>query len=73
LGFINGYPIQAKPVLGIGLEELNIDPTPSEEELLKALNYDHKLLYGDKRTTAKADAPGFVPAHVAFDKVVLKR
>jgi hypothetical protein len=69
LGFINGYSVQPKPILGIGLEPINIDPTPSEEELLKALNLDQKLIYGEKRLVAE-ETIGFIPAHVAFDKVV---
>jgi hypothetical protein len=69
LGFVNGYPVQPKPILGIGLDNLNVEALASEEELIKALNYDQSLLYGDKRPL-KSNKAAFVPAHVAYDKVV---
>ncbi|KAJ2996739.1 EF-hand domain-containing protein 1 [Globomyces sp. JEL0801] len=72
LGFINGYSVQPKPQLGIGLEKLNIEADTSEEELLKAVGINNDLLYGNKRYFTKAKANGFVPAHVVFDKVVLR-
>ncbi|KAJ3275375.1 EF-hand domain-containing protein 1 [Terramyces sp. JEL0728] len=71
LGFINGYPVQPKPNLGIGLEKLNIDASPSEEELLNAIGIDQQI-YGERRYFNKSRTAGFVPAHVAFDKVVLR-
>ncbi|KAI8924924.1 hypothetical protein BC831DRAFT_463157, partial [Entophlyctis helioformis] len=71
LGYINGYPVQPKPILGIGLDKIEIDRTPSIEELLAATDADAALLYGDKRYFVKEREP-FIPAHVAFDKVVLR-
>ncbi|KAJ3319960.1 EF-hand domain-containing protein 1 [Boothiomyces sp. JEL0866] len=71
LGFINGYPVQPKPNLGIGLEKLNIDPSPSEEELLKSIGIEQNV-YGERKKFNKSKDSGFVPAHVAFDKVVLR-
>lgn len=63
---MNGYPVQPKPNTRQGSES---ETGLSEQELLEALNYDHKLLYGRK---PKSEISKFVPAHVAFDKVVLR-
>jgi hypothetical protein len=52
------------------LEKIVIDQTKSEQELLAAVGIDNELLYGDKRFHTQARKSGFVPAHVAFDKVV---
>ena len=62
--------MQPNPKLGIGLEKIAIDQTKSEQELLAAVGIDNELLYGDKRFHTLAKKSGFVPAHVAFDKVV---
>ena len=40
------------------------------DELLKKLGSDPTLLYGDKRYFSHDRDAKFVPAHVAFDKVV---
>ncbi|KAI8916230.1 hypothetical protein EDD86DRAFT_222135 [Gorgonomyces haynaldii] len=71
LGYLNGYPIQPSPKLGIGLEKLSIDASPSPQELLERVKANPKLIYGEKQYFKKKSDSRFVPAHVAFDKVVL--
>nr|KAJ3415719.1 EF-hand domain-containing protein 1 [Polyrhizophydium stewartii] len=72
LGYVNGYPVQPKPILGIGLHQIETEKTPSVEQLLEAIGSDPRLEYGDKQFFSKEAEPRFVPAHVAFDKVVLR-
>lgn len=72
LDYNNGYAVQTKPTLGIGLTTLEVDPLPTAEELLKAMDNDPRIMYGNKQYHAKKIEPRFVPAHVAFDKVVLR-
>ena len=71
LGYKNGYPIQITPKLGIGLEELETT-VPTPQELLAAAGNNPSITYGDKQFHTPIKAPRFVPAHVAFDKVVLR-
>jgi hypothetical protein len=51
------------------MAKIESDQTISEQDLLAAVGIDNELIYGDKRfhTLEKSE---FVPAHVAFDKVV---
>ncbi|KAL5036620.1 hypothetical protein BDV3_005806 [Batrachochytrium dendrobatidis] len=72
LGYINGYPIQPKPTLKIGLEPIHVEKTLTPDELIASLTLDPKLVYGDKQFHSKETQSCFVPAHVAFDKVVLR-
>ncbi|KAJ3101596.1 EF-hand domain-containing protein 1 [Phlyctochytrium bullatum] len=75
LDYINGYSVQFRPRLGVGLEPIEHEmDMASPEELLKAMSVgsDPKITYGDKRYHNKETVPRFVPAHVAFDKVVLR-
>ena len=70
LGYVNGYATQPQPILGIGLQQLSIATSATAEELLARIGSDPNLVYGNKRFFAKEPANQFVPAHVAFDKVV---
>ncbi|KAJ3379728.1 EF-hand domain-containing protein 1 [Entophlyctis sp. JEL0112] len=74
LGYKNGYPIQPQPVLGIGLEKLATDTHDVDpEHLLAQIQSDPAITYGNKQFhTMGAETPRFIPAHVAFDKVVLR-
>ncbi|KAJ3220241.1 EF-hand domain-containing protein 1 [Dinochytrium kinnereticum] len=76
LDYINGYAVQSQPTLGIGLDPIEIGSgqPATPEELLAAmtLGSDPKITYGDKQFHNKEVVPRFVPAHVAFDKVVLR-
>ena len=67
---MNGYPIQTKPVLGIGLQPINIEDTPDIEKLINHATNTADLIYGQKRYLKKRSDARFVPAHVAYDKVV---
>jgi hypothetical protein len=72
LDYRNGYAIQRQPILGIGLEPLEdgfpLDPV----ELLNEIQADPHITYGNKQFHHTPTTPRFVPAHVAFDKVVRK-
>ncbi|KAJ3303625.1 EF-hand domain-containing protein 1 [Blyttiomyces sp. JEL0837] len=72
LDYRNGYAVQRQPVLGIGLEPVEVGQLPDAEELLKEMQSDPQLTYGEKRYHKTVINPRFVPAHVAFDKVVLR-
>ncbi|KAI8855229.1 hypothetical protein BC829DRAFT_438644 [Chytridium lagenaria] len=75
LDYINGYAVQSQPRLGIGLESIELGSEPATpEELLAAMSVgsDPRITYGDKQFHNKEVIPRFVPAHVAFDKVVLR-
>jgi hypothetical protein len=54
--------------LGIGAEIIEIENKMNEKELLEALKYDHSLIYGNRGNVSQQVR--FVPANVAFDKVV---
>lgn len=70
LGYKNGYPTQITPKLGIGLTTIEVNQLPSPEQLLNEAGNSPDITYGDKRFHKQLQAPRFVPAHVAFDKVV---
>lgn len=72
LDYRNGYAIQNVPQLGIGLLPLESGRIPDADDLLNEMQSDPRLTYGDKRYHRVASTPRFVPAHVAFDKVVLR-
>jgi hypothetical protein len=56
--------------LGIGLDPIETGNAVSAEELLAAAGNNPDITYGTKRYHTAIQAPRFVPAHVAFDKVV---
>ena len=70
MDYRNGYAIQNVPQLGIGLLPLESGRIPDADDLLNEMQSDPRLTYGDKRYHRVASTPRFVPAHVAFDKVV---
>lgn len=73
LGYCNGYAVQPQPLLGIGLEAIETNETIDPAILLQQIQSDPAITYGDKQFhEASLPAPRFVPAHVAFDKVVLR-
>ncbi|KAJ3192284.1 EF-hand domain-containing protein 1 [Irineochytrium annulatum] len=76
LDYNNGYAVQRRPVVGIGLDPIDLSGLDqlTPEELLEAMEIgsDPRITYGDKQHQNKSTTPRFVPAHVAFDKVVLR-
>jgi hypothetical protein len=68
LGYKNGYAVQKHPEIGIGGVTLPHNQL-SEQELDELANYNPTLTYGQAKQAPPED---FVPAHVAWDKKVLK-
>nr|CAB3241327.1 EFHC1 [Phallusia mammillata] len=68
LKFKNGYAQQHSPVVGLGGERLTANQL-SEAELDELANKMPTLTYGQAK---QAPPETFVPAHLAFDKKVLK-
>ncbi|XP_070534018.1 EF-hand domain-containing protein 1-like [Ptychodera flava] len=68
LDYKNGYSIPARPEIGIGGEPLPVNQL-SESELDELANLRPTLTYGQAKQAPPED---FIPAHVAFDKKVLK-
>ncbi|KAI9349622.1 hypothetical protein BDR26DRAFT_852481 [Obelidium mucronatum] len=73
LDYRNGYAIQPQPLLGIGLDPIETNETIDPNALLEQIQSDPAITYGDKQFhKASLPTPRFIPAHVAFDKVVLR-
>uniref|UniRef100_A0A8C3PHK5 EF-hand domain containing 1 n=1 Tax=Calidris pygmaea TaxID=425635 RepID=A0A8C3PHK5_9CHAR len=68
LGYRNGYAFFRLPTVGIGGERLYVNQL-SQAELDELSNVRPTLTYGPAK---QAPPSGFVPAHVAFDKKILK-
>ncbi|XP_054110071.1 EF-hand domain-containing protein 1 isoform X6 [Callithrix jacchus] len=68
LGYRNGYAIVRRPTVGIGGDHLQFNQL-SQAELDELANKAPVLTYGQPKQAPPAD---FIPAHVAFDKKVLK-
>nr|XP_055120427.1 EF-hand domain-containing protein 1 isoform X1 [Symphalangus syndactylus] len=68
LGYRNGYAIVRRPTVGIGGDRLQFNQL-SQAELDELASKAPVLTYGQPKQAPPAD---FVPAHVAFDKKVLK-
>uniref|UniRef100_D3ZD71 EF-hand domain containing 1 n=1 Tax=Rattus norvegicus TaxID=10116 RepID=D3ZD71_RAT len=68
LGYRNGYAFVRRPTMGIGGDRLPYNQL-SPAELDELANKAPILTYGPLKQAAPAE---FVPAHVAFDKKVLK-
>ena len=68
LGYKNGYALQTRPEVGIGGVPL-VHNQLNEQELDELANYTPTLTYGQAKQAPPED---FVPAHVAWDKKVLK-
>ena len=66
LGYRNGYPLPARPRLGVGGHTLQVNQL-SDEALDELATTQPTLTYGRPRREAPVE---FVPAHVAFDKKV---
>ncbi|KAJ3072372.1 EF-hand domain-containing protein 1 [Podochytrium sp. JEL0797] len=73
LDYRNGYAIQPSPLLGIGLTPLSTHEEIDPQDLLAQIQSDPAITYGDKQFhQSTLPTPRFIPAHVAFDKVVLR-
>ncbi|NXN35087.1 EFHC1 protein, partial [Rhinoptilus africanus] len=68
LGYKNGFAVSRLPTVGIGGERLYVNQL-SQAELDGLSNVRPTLTYGRAK---KAPPSGFIPAHVAFDKKILK-
>ncbi|XP_038052074.1 EF-hand domain-containing protein 1-like [Patiria miniata] len=68
LGYKNGYSLANRPEVGIGGEPLEVNQL-SLAELEELNNKRPTLTYGQAKQAPPED---FIPAHVAFDKKVLK-
>ncbi|XP_054754616.2 EF-hand domain-containing protein 1-like [Lytechinus pictus] len=68
LGYKNGYALPARPEVGIGGEPLEVNQL-TLSELDELNNKRPTLTYGQAKQAPPED---FIPAHVAFDKKVLK-
>lgn len=68
LGYKNGYALAGRPEVGIGGAPLKVNQL-TEEEINELNNKRPTLTYGQAKQAPPED---FIPAHVAFDKKVLK-
>ncbi|XP_066494100.1 EF-hand domain-containing protein 1 [Tiliqua scincoides] len=68
LGYKNGFAFKRLPTVGIGGTRLHVNQL-SQAELDELSNKRPTLTYGQPKQAPPAD---FIPAHVAFDKKVLK-
>ncbi|XP_044274934.1 EF-hand domain-containing protein 1 [Varanus komodoensis] len=68
LGYKNGFAFKRLPTVGIGGNRLYLNQL-SQAELDELSNKRPTLTYGQPKQAPPAD---FIPAHVAFDKKVLK-
>ncbi|XP_077018175.1 EF-hand domain-containing protein 1 isoform X1 [Tamandua tetradactyla] len=68
LGYRNGYAVVRRPTVGIGGERLQVNQL-SQADLDELANKAPMLTYGQLKQAPPAE---FIPAHVAFDKKVLK-
>ncbi|XP_032265553.1 EF-hand domain-containing protein 1 isoform X1 [Phoca vitulina] len=68
LGYRNGYAVVRRPTVGIGGERLQVNQL-SQAELDELASKAPILTYGQPKQAPPAE---FIPAHVAFDKKVLK-
>uniref|UniRef100_A0A8I3NMN6 EF-hand domain containing 1 n=1 Tax=Canis lupus familiaris TaxID=9615 RepID=A0A8I3NMN6_CANLF len=68
LSYKNGYAVVRRPTVGIGGERLQVNQL-SQAELDELANKAPILTYGQPKQAPLAE---FIPAHVAFDKKVLK-
>ncbi|XP_054843384.1 EF-hand domain-containing protein 1 isoform X2 [Eublepharis macularius] len=68
LSYKNGFAVRRLPTVGIGGEQLHVNQL-SQAELDELSNKRPTLTYGQPKQAPPSD---FIPAHVAFDKKVLK-
>jgi len=68
LNFKNGYAVPKRPEVGIGGVPIPYNQL-SEQELDELANYKPTLTYGQAKQAPPSD---YIPAHVAWDKKVLK-
>ncbi|XP_004696414.1 EF-hand domain-containing protein 1 isoform X1 [Echinops telfairi] len=68
LGYRNGYAVTRRPTVGIGGQRLPVNQL-SQDALDELANMKPALTYGQPK---QAPPAAFLPAHVAFDKKVLK-
>ncbi|TPX32330.1 hypothetical protein SmJEL517_g04501 [Synchytrium microbalum] len=72
LDYKNSYALQKQVRLSIGGVAHQAHIQPSAQDLLQWSGKDPAITYGDKQFHAPKVEPRFVPAYVAFDKVVLR-
>ncbi|NXN13466.1 EFHC1 protein, partial [Indicator maculatus] len=68
LGYKNGFAFSRLPTVGIGRERLYVNQL-SQAELEELSSQRPALTYGPAKWTPPS---GFIPAHVAFDKKILR-
>ncbi|XP_039073402.1 EF-hand domain-containing protein 1 isoform X2 [Hyaena hyaena] len=68
LGYRNGYAVVRRPTVGVGGARLPVNQL-SQTKLDELANRAPALTYGQPKQAPPAE---FIPAHVAFDKKVLK-
>ncbi|XP_016065312.1 PREDICTED: EF-hand domain-containing protein 1 isoform X1 [Miniopterus natalensis] len=68
LNYRHGYAMARRPTVGIGGDRLQVNQL-SQADLDELANKAPLLTYGEPKPAPPAD---FIPAHVAFDKKVLK-
>ncbi|KAM5325684.1 EF-hand domain-containing protein 1 isoform 2-T2 [Glossophaga mutica] len=68
LGYRNGYAVTRRPTAGLGGDRLQVNQL-SQADLDELASKASLLTYGQPK---QAPPPDFIPAHVAFDKKVLK-
>ncbi|XP_070274534.1 EF-hand domain-containing protein 1 [Myotis yumanensis] len=68
LSYTHGYAMARRPTVGIGGDRLQVNQL-SQADLDELANKAPLLTYGEPKPAAP---PEFIPAHVAFDKKVLK-
>lgn len=68
LGYKNGYAMQKRPEVGIGGTPINYNQL-SQSDLDHLANFNPTLTYGQAKQAPPED---FIPAHVGWDKKVLK-
>lgn len=69
LDFKNGYAVSRKPSAGIGMTELECNELEKQKyERIMSNPYEGEVQYKSEPNSAKTKP--FIPAHVAFDKIV---
>ncbi|XP_037015466.2 EF-hand domain-containing protein 1 [Artibeus jamaicensis] len=68
LGYRNGYAVARRPTAAVGGDRLQVNQL-SQADLDELASQVSLLTYGQPK---QAPPPDFIPAHVAFDKKVLK-
>jgi hypothetical protein len=70
LDYVNGYSIKTKPTHGIG-QDGNIHNEIEKQNLSNLLDNNQRGHIKYEATTVQPAAKPFIPAYVAFDKLVM--